>query len=157
MLFLIRPRDKIYLMLSASYPLRVKIGVSNRPQLRATQVGQRGKKKPAREAKVLFAVGMPFAYKVEAAFHALYAPLNAPTKGDGRTEWFTCLPLVLLACVVALFASPGATFEGLLLNLAAASLAAWLAFVGFTMLALLVCRAIFEMWPLVLVAAYICF
>lgn len=149
MLFLIPRPNKIYIMSSPSYPGRLKIGVSNRPKLRATQVGK-GKN------RVEFAIGMPFAYQVESAFHSLFAGLNAPTSGDGRTEWFSSFLLGVAGCIGCLYwwLGSGQGWEVAAMLCALSFLAAWLLFY-FTVVTLLVLvRLVFEVWPLGLWAAW---
>lgn len=149
MLFLIPRPNKIYIMSSPSYPGRLKIGVSNRPKLRATQVGK-GKN------RVEFEIGMPFAYQVESAFHSLFAGLNAPTSGDGRTEWFSPFLLGMAGCFAAIWFwlrsghdwQVGAMWCGL------AFVAAYLAFYFLVVVLLVLVRLVFEAWPLVLWAAW---
>jgi hypothetical protein len=149
MLFLIRRPNKIYIMSSPSYPGRLKIGVSNRPKLRATQVGK-GKN------RVEFEIGMPFAYQVEGAFHSLFAGLNAPTSGDGRTEWFSPFLLGVVGFVGCLYwwLGSGQGWEVAAVLCALSFVAAYLLFY-FTVVALLVLvRLVFEGWPLALIILY---
>lgn len=106
--------------------------------------------------RVEFAIGMPFAYQVESAFHSLFAGLNAPTSGDGRTEWFSPFLLGVVGFVGCLYwwLGSGQGWEVAAMLCALSFLAAWLLFY-FTVVALLVLvRLVFEGWPLALIILY---
>lgn len=152
MLYLTRPRNSVYIMRSPAHPGKIKIGVSNAPQLRAKQVGRKGKGKQPARVDVAFEIGMPGAYQVEAFLHRLYKPLNSPTSGDGRTEWFSCFPLICLALAIyaawfALYRRETVSESLIFAHIAGIVMGCYLAFVVITAAVLMLARFVIEVLP----------
>lgn len=126
----------------------LKIGISNRPDLRAAQVTEENRK--GGRTQVVAHWWFVDAHRVEQFLHRLFSWMNRPRSGDGGTEWFDPdAALWMLICVAVGVAANYFTSGNVRANDAGAYL--WTCVIGSVVLRallfrLVLCALIWILW-----------
>jgi len=84
----------VYVMVQTPLPIRCKIGISTRPDLRQKQI--------TRRVRVVCKAKVWGAEYFERMLHFFFRPFHAPVRGDGGTEFFWTIPVLFIAPVLLL-------------------------------------------------------
>ena len=84
----------VYVMVQTPLPLRCKIGISARPDLRQRQI--------TRRVRLVCKAEVWGAGYFERLFHFIFRPFHAPVRGDGGSEFFWAFPVLFIAPLLLL-------------------------------------------------------
>jgi len=97
---LVRPSVFVYVIRNGKFWLRYKIGISNKPAVRAENISETS---GGAAVTVVFCCRVFFAHSVEQALHRVFAPLHSSVarSSSGFSEYFSPVGLALIGGLLA--------------------------------------------------------